>query len=581
VRLASSIVWTCALAVTAGVGCGRLRQKSVPDGASGDDAAHGPVVDATAEAAAPLVDATAEAAAPVVDAGVAPDGRASRDADPALVPLRMLTNLEYDLTIHDLLGVAGQARATFQSDQSDGDFAGIGATFTTNDARFEQDEDAAESLAAAAFADDTLRARIVTCEPAAPGDATCARQIITAFGQRAWRRPLTSDEIDALATLAANPNAGATFEESMQTVVAAMIASAPFLMRLEIDPDPTSTTPHPLTTWELASRLSYLLWSSMPDDRLFALAADGTLAQDAVISGEIVRMIADPRADGFVEGFAMQWLHEQDLDLFQDLANASWDASLRAAMAQELRLYLGEFLRNPLDFSTFVDADVNFVNAPLARLYGMDATGLGDDLVRVVDTTDHRVGLLGLGAFLTMTSQSTRSSPTARGQWIQLRLLCAPRQETPFDTPDVISNTLTTPGRQLVDSIEAEPGCASCHVATDEPGVALEEFDQIGAYRTHYADGTPVDAHGALPDGTPVDGELALARGLATDGALLPCVARELLSYALGRDLGDADKPIVDDVVGAWTTAQPTIARLLAAVVANDAFRTRRGEAAQ
>ncbi|HTA18712.1 MAG TPA: DUF1592 domain-containing protein, partial [Polyangia bacterium] len=504
--------------------------------------------------------------------------------DPGTRLMRPLTNLEYDDTVRDLLGVVAGARATFQGDEITGDFDVIADGKTFNDARTEQYFDSAEAVAAAAFADPTLRARVVTCQPASPQDTTCLRSIVTACGLRAWRRPLAGDEADGLVALAtAAEGGGATFEAAIQRVVTALLASAPFLMRMEIDPDPTSVTAHLVTPYELASRLSYLLWSSMPDDQLFARAADGTLTQTAVLTAQVDRMLADPRADGFVDGFAAQWLDAADIATiqFDPDEDLPIDADLRAAMAAEQRLYFGDFLRGDLDFATFLDADFNYVDARLAQHYGMSTAELDDAPVRVVDTTDHRKGFLGTAGFLMVTSDHARTSPTARGDFILRRLFCAAPPPIPAGTPDTLGKTPET-GRQVVDSTLAQTSCAACHTTMDEMGLTLEEFDQLGAYRTTYGDGTPLtpaDTAGTLRDGTPAADERALADGLAADPGFLACVSQKVMSYAVNRTLDDADAPYASQILTLWKGERATMNALLKTIVVNDTFRFRRGGA--
>ncbi len=512
------------------------------------------------------------------DVTAIPDG--GRPLDSGRPALRRLTNLEYDNTIRDLLGVPSQARATFQPEELSGQFDVIGDGQSWNDARFEQYANAAETLAAAAFADPTLRARIVTCQPAAPGDTACTRTIVTAFGLRAWRRPLADDETTGLIAVANGALAGgATFDAAIQRVVTALLSSAPFLMRLEFDPSPSSTVAHALTPYELASRLSYLLWSSMPDDRLFALAEGGTLLTDAVITAEVDRMLADPRADGFVEGFAVQWLQADRLAslLLDPMVDATFDQPLRDAMGQEMRLYFGAFLSDDRDFRTFPSADINFVNDRLASLYGMTPPGSAT-LARVTDTADARAGFLGLGGFLAMTSASGRSSPTARGAWVLAHLLCAPPPVEPPGTPDSISPGQPLNGIALAASISAQPACAACHATMDGVGLALEPFDELGRLRGTYRDGTAIDGKGSFL-GQIVVGEPALATAVSADPRLLSCASREVMSFAVNRTLGDADVPYANQILTQWTGGTPTLRGLIKAVVTNDTFKFRHGEA--
>jgi hypothetical protein len=493
--------------------------------------------------------------------------------------LRRLTNLEYDYTVRDLLGLDAKARVSFQADELVGEFdvIGDGQSFKS-DARYEQYFNSADALATAALADPTLRARVVTCTTT---DAACLRTIATTFGLRAWRRPLATDEVDGLVALGnAAMTDGASFDGALQRVVAALLSSAPFLMRLELDPKPDSTVAHALTPYELASRLSYLLWSSMPDDKLFGLAADGSLLADAKLQAEVDRMLADPRADGFVEGFAVQWLHAASLmtTLFDLQVEAVLDQAMRDAMAAEMRLYAGAFMREDRDFSTFPSADLNFVNDRLASLYGMSLPGSTDALVRVTNTSDARTGFLGLAGFLTMTSVTGRSSPTARGEWIQKHLFCQTIPGPPQNTPDFIAPGRPETGRALVDSIHAQASCAACHDLMDGPGVALEAFDELGRFRTAYPDGTPVDTKGSL-GGKTFDGEAQLASVVGANPRFLPCVSRELMSFAVNRTLGPSDEPYANQILTQWQGGTPTLRALIKAVVVSDTFKFRHGEA--
>jgi uncharacterized protein DUF1592/uncharacterized protein DUF1588 len=380
----------------------------------------------------------------------------------------------------------------------------------------------------------------------------------------------------ALAT--AEQAGGATFELSMQQVVTAMLMSAPFLMRLEFDTDPNSRAPHPLSGYELASRLSYLLWSSMPDDQLFAAAEDGSLQTPAVLEAQVDRMLADPRGAGFTEGFARQWLGADEVaNRAFDGVEVVLDQALRDAMGTELRLYFGDFVQKDLDVSTFLDADFTYVDAQLGQFYGMAPTGLGTAWVRVSDTTGRRTGFLGTAAFLMQTSYSSRSSFTGRGLSILERFFCQSAPGVPTGTPDAAPSVAQS-ARAFSDSIEANAQCATCHKTMDAMGMTLEEFDQLGVYRTTYTDGTPVDAAGTLRDGTPAGDELALAHGLAADPGFLPCVSQKLHSFAVNRTLRLADAPFIQQVLEQWLSGgTPTLRGLLKILVVNDTFRLRRG----
>jgi hypothetical protein len=517
--------------------------------------------------------------------GALPDGGAP-EVGPSVadwVPIRYLTNFEYDHSIRELLGVDAHAVATFQPDGDSGSplgdfdvFGGVPVTL----ARVENWSDKADELATAVLADPALRARIITCQPAGAVDTACTKAIVGAFGLRAWRRPLTADETDELVTFATSARAGgATFDESIRQVVMAMLTSAPFLFRMEIDPDPAAKAPRALTAYELASRLSFFLWSSGPDARLLQLAADGTLLRTEVLRGEVVRLIKDVRSQAFVESFGGSWLGAHEVAIKQIEPRPGWTPALQAAVSAELELYFDDFLRADRSFGEFPNADFNYVDATLAAFYGMSTTGRDATFQRVTDATDARRGYLGLAGALTVASISDRATPTLRGRRLLSRLLCTPVEDGPIDTPD--GPRALQPGetnRSRVDGIQANAACAGCHREMDGFGMALESFDLIGAFHAAGADGTPVDNRGWLADGTPLMGEPALADAIAHDRRLLPCVARQAMRFALNRELDDADQASIDNVVARWKSGVPTLRALLEEIVLDDSFRMRRPE---
>ena len=511
-----------------------------------------------------------------IDAGPLP----TPGLDPGRVAIGRLNNLEYDNTIRDLLGLEAHAVATFQFDES-GDFDNNAEAFTMNDTRYEEDFDSAEELAQQALADPAARARILVCAPAM--DPACFVRIVRAFGARAWRRPLTDDEVARFSSLAdALTAAGRSGDEVLSGVVEAMLSSTSFLYRIEWDPDPTSLTPHAVAPYELASRLSYWLWSSMPDDVLFALAASGELSKPSVLVSQLDRMLADARSAAFVESFAGQWLGIRALISHQvePTAFPEWDPALRDAMANEMTLYFASFLRGERPFDQFLDADVNFVNARLATFYGMDATGLGDAAVPVEDTSDARKGYLGLAGFLTFTSYSYRTDPRSRARAIE-RLLCttillpASHGLAPF--PPAVMNAMTA-SQELDAIVTSGAACSACHDSFEPLGLALEEFDAIGRHRTVDGLGAAVASGGRLADGTRIPREADLADTLAMNPSFLDCATNKSLGYALGRTIVESDKPYLARLRAAWGVRGNKLAALLEQIVVSDTFRFRRGE---
>ena len=500
--------------------------------------------------------------------------------------IHRLSQAEYSNTVIDLLGVSGSPGTSgLPIDPVVDDFDNNADALQVNPDLYRWYFASARLLADQVFADAGLTARIMTCSrpslaPPAPGvppDTTCARSIVTTFGRRAWRRPLTDDEVTGLVQLAADAQAaGFDFARSIEEVVVALLASDSFLYRIEFDPDPNSVTPHPLSPYELASRLSYLLWSTMPDDELFARAAASDLTRSDVLTAQVTRMLSDPRSDAFVHNFAGQWLGFRELGfhVVDQSVFPIWGDALRNAMQEEAFLYFAQFRDRPQALSQLLSANVNYVNAPLAQLYAITLPDAGDALARVDHATDVRKGFLGLAAFLTATSRATESFPSLRGQWIADRFLCSLVPRDP-------SGDVSPPGspRARLAAIAATPSCAACHERIDPLGLGLENFDAIGQFRTQYRSGELIDATGVIPDNIPFRGLPELADKLAQDPRVVDCVARKALIYALGRGVGSTDDAYVSQILATWNAEGQTLHSLLAQIALSDTFRMRRGEA--
>jgi hypothetical protein len=508
------------------------------------------------------------------------------NADVGRVGLHRLNNQEYANTIHDLLGVSYPAPQNFVGDEKGPDFDNDAESLIVTDVRYEQYFVAADAIATQAFADAGLKARVLTCAPATATDTTCTKQIISRFGLRAWRRPLETAEIDRLAKVAADAQSlGEDFAGSIRQVVTVMLAVPQFLFRIEGDPNPGSAARHALTPYELASRLSYLTWSTMPDDALFARAASGELLRDDVLASELDRLLTDARGARFTESFAGQWLgiraaaaHQVEPTAFPD-----YDPALRDALVGEALAYFQHFVTTDRDLGTFFTSDLNFVNARLARHYGMPAV-TGDALVKVEDTSDERQGFMGLGAFLTQSSFSYRTAPTLRGRWVLENMLCTTIPPPMFQVPKIDNEKPADPASQNLNVAARlaehrdNDDCRGCHMILDPIGIGLENFDAIGRYRTTYADGAAVDASGKMPSGEPFNGLRQLNQIVAKDRRFFDCTSNKALSYALGRAVTDADKPFLEQIRYRWRHQGTSVRALLKSVVASDPFRYRRGE---
>jgi hypothetical protein len=502
------------------------------------------------------------------------------------VPIHRLNNTEYDNTMHDLLGVASTPAKAFIADETLFGFDVIASAFGMTDAQYEQYFEAADALVEEAFATDTLRGRILTCMPTGASATTCTRTIITDFGLRAWRRPLEAAEVDRLAKLASDAAAsGEDFTGSIKQVVKAMLSSAPFLYRIESDADPKSLAPHPVAAYEMASRLSYLVWSTMPDAQLLQAAASGELLKTDGLSAQLTRLLADKRARQFVTSFAGQWLglrdlqsHQADPDVFPDFSEP-----LRVSMVEEGLSYFDEFMSGGRSMKEFFTADVNFVDAPLGKLYGFTGA-TSTTRVRTTNTTDSRRGFLGLASFLTLTSFSYRTAPTLRGKWVLENLLCQEIAPPPPNIPKLDSAS-TDPAvlqsenvRKRLEAHRVDPSCATCHKILDPIGLGLENYDAIGKYRVKYANGDAIDATGTLPDGTQFSGLTELTDALSHDTRVTDCVSSKLLTYALSREVVDSDAAYLDQIRTQWATDGMGVSALVKRIVLSDPFRNRRGE---
>jgi hypothetical protein len=423
-----------------------------------------------------------------------------------------------------------------------------------------------------------VREEILICEPEAGAELECVKSIIDAFGRRAWRRPLESDEVDRLGdlyTLAIG--AGADHETSVRTVLKAVLLSPNFLYRVELDPDPSDPTPHLLGQYELASRLSYALWSSMPDQELFDRAEEGALNTPEVLVSEVKRMLTDERSGAIVDNFAGQWLHLRNLDdVVRDSTEfPDFDEDLAQSMRLETELLFEHFLSGQFDFREFWAPGYSFIDQRLANLYGLEGE-FGSDLALTNTEGTERVGLLTHGSILTVTSHTFRTSPVNRGRWIMGQLLCAEPPPPPGD----LDTTLDTEGSEDLTVKEQmavhreKPECIGCHVLMDPLGLSLEHFDAIGKWREE-DNGKPIEAFDELPDGTPIVGADGVTQYVQGNANTMPCVAEQLFTYMLGRGMTYDDNEFLDLMMLSWEEADYTLESLLTIIALSDTFRMR------
>lgn len=415
------------------------------------------------------------------------------------------------------------------------------------------------------------RSRIYVCEPAGPGDLECHAQILRTFAFRAWRRPLDAGEEAGLLDLFARlQEQGEEPGAALRLVMRAVMLSPKFFYRARTTAD--ADAEGWLDDHVLASKLSYFLWSSMPDERLFAMAAEGRLATDAGLSEAVAFMLADERARALLDGFAEQWLSLRRLAGYSPGAEAypEFDAEVRAAMAAEAKLFFGDFLGNGLPAAAIVLPDFAYRNDRLAEHYGLPAVGSAE-LVRVPAGGDERRGLLALGAWLTATSDAEHSSPIRRGRWVSERLLCNPPPPPPpgleFDPPQFGDAGSV---REELEKHRADPSCAGCHALLDVLGIGFEEYDGVA----RPVSDPNVDNLGELPDGRTFHGAGELAQLYADSEVFVGCLARKLFTYAAGRTPTLFDAPHLEALTAAATSERQSLAALIDALVHTPGFRS-------
>jgi Protein of unknown function (DUF1592)/Protein of unknown function (DUF1588)/Protein of unknown function (DUF1587)/Protein of unknown function (DUF1595)/Protein of unknown function (DUF1585)/Ca-dependent carbohydrate-binding module xylan-binding len=432
----------------------------------------------------------------------------------------------------------------------------------------------------ATVSDTSKRDRILICDPAT-GEA-CLRDILRAFVRRAWRRTPTDDELARLVLLAGTATAeGDDAVAGLKLALRGALVSPHFLFRVELDEAAGARAPHPLSGFELASRLSYFLWSSMPDDGLLAAAEEGRLGTAAEVRAQAARMLADPRAEALVGNFAGQWLFTRALgDHVPDYATyPMYDAQLAASMRAETERFFRAFLFEDVPLDQLLTADFTYANDRLAAHYGLPKPGT-TELVRVSLAGTPRRGLLTQGSILTVTSHPRRTSPVKRGKWLLDQILCEPPPPPPPGVeglPDEMG-PITGSVRERFEQHRRNEICAACHASIDPLGFALESFDGIGAWRTTDG-GYAVDASGQLPDGRTFDGAAQLGELLADDPRVYRCMVEKLYTYALGRRPDTRDARVhIDELADELSASGHQLRELVMSVVTHPSFRYRRGE---
>jgi mono/diheme cytochrome c family protein len=428
------------------------------------------------------------------------------------------------------------------------------------------------------------RRRVFICQPtsAAASETECATRILSILAQRAYRRPATTEDVQTLLGFYERTKRDDGFDAGIRAAIERVLVSPDFLFRIEVDPGSAAPgSPYRLSDVELATRLSFFLWSSIPDDELLDLAIGGRLRDPQVLDRQVRRLLADPRArDALVENFFGQWLQTRNVWLLTPDVNRKFpwfDDNLRVAFVRETELFLADQLKSDRGVADLLTADYTFLNEQLARHYGIGGV-YGSHFRRVALADENRWGLLGKASVLAVTSYPTRTSPTIRGKWLLENILAA---AVPAPPPNVNTNLdedkagKTSSVREMLEQHRSNPVCASCHARMDPLGFSLENFDAVGQWRT--ADGDfPVNASGVLLDGTRVDGPAALRRALtAQQEQFVRTVTGKLLTYAIGRELEYYDAPAIRSIVRAAAADGYRWSSVISALVRSTPFQMR------
>jgi hypothetical protein len=429
--------------------------------------------------------------------------------------------------------------------------------------------------------DTASRDKIFTCRPARGEEEACAEKILTNLAHHAYRRPPTSGEMSQLVGLY-RQGAQSGFESGVRLALQKILVSPAFIFRAEYDPpNVTPGSVHRVSDTELASRLSFFLWSSVPDDELLAVAESGRLSDKSVLAAQVKRMLADPRSKEMVKNFAGQYLFLRNIErIVPDTQNfPSFDENLRAALAQETELVVESTVTEDRSVADLLKTDYTFLNQRLAEHYGIKGI-YGNEFRRVALTDPNRFGLLGQASILTVTSYPNRTAPTIRGKWVLLQILGTPPPPPPPNVPslknDETVKNLTM--RQRMELHRSNATCAACHRMMDPLGFALENFDGIGQWRGNMGPGTPpIDSSGVLPDGTKFDGPAGLREVLVSkQDMFVETLTESLLTYALGRGVEEYDRPVLRQITREAASDNYRWSSIILGIVNSTPFQMRR-----
>jgi hypothetical protein len=519
------------------------------------------------------------------EGGTADDG-GSETGDPALecapgwVGMHRLNRREYANTLADLLGVEPSVADALPLDAAKGGFDNNASALGITPELAERYLAIAEAAVPAALEADPDR--FVACTPATEDFAdACVQATLVPFAERAWRRELDDamrGELETLWTAAAQNTDG--FTAAVVLAFEGVLISPAFLYRNAL-PEAGADAVQPLDDFDLASRLSYFVWSSMPDDALFDRARAGELSDEAVLREEVRRMLLDPRASDFVSAFTRQWLDIGGLStkVFDPVQFPTVDADLLTRMQAESAALVEHVIRNDLPASELLTASYSFLDARLAAHYGI-AGPTGDVLEQTPVPADQRRGIVTHGSVLAASAHPDRTSIPARGMWVMDNLLCLPPPPPPpaeIDMSGFEEEGEPTTQRERLEQHREDPTCAGCHVTMDNLGFGLENYDAVGIWRDT-ENGIAVDSSGLLPDGREFTNPMQLADLLATDPLYSRCMSQNLLSYGIGRIPTADDTCVLDLVMAAAGSPDTPLVDVVVEIVASDAFRYQGAE---
>jgi hypothetical protein len=430
--------------------------------------------------------------------------------------------------------------------------------------------------------DTPSRRRVFSCRPAnTAGELPCAKRILSALARRAYRQPVSEGDVDLLVDFYQSGRKNGSFESGIENALAFLLTAPKFLFRTESDPAIVPADGiYRLGDIELASRLSFFLWSSIPDDELLNVAVQGKLKDPAVLDRQVKRMLADRKSDALVRNFAGQWLFLRNLQSSQPDGHEfpDFDDNLRQSFRRETELFFESIVRENRSILDLLNANYTFLNERLARHYGIPKI-YGSHFRRVTLTDQTRMGLLGQGSILTVTSYPNRTSPVLRGKWILENILGTPPPPPPPNVPPLKENddtTKTRSVRELLEEHRKSPACAGCHAVMDPLGFSLENFDAIGEWRSKDHSGA-IDASGQLADGTKVEGPVTLRQALLKHPEQFAgTVTEKLLTYALGRGLEFYDMPVVRGIVRDAARNDYKFSSIIMSIVKSTPFQMRK-----